>query len=136
MKRIFKFGFMILFIFTACTKAHIVEDFRVATSYREGYKQFVVNYGNRLKDVRLQGIPIEAGKVYYVEPGEYTLTYEYIPKVSFNITMNYNKKSDDRNRDAKYMDSPQEKLISIYEDSSMSLNEKNMEVIIQGIVSN
>lgn len=135
MKRKIKIYFLMLFIFTACTKTQIVEDFRIVTSHKKGYNRFVVNYGDRLEDVKLQGVPVESGKTYYVQPGRYVLTYEYIPRISFNFTVNYDKKPGN-DRDTRYMDRPQEEFVSIYEDTEMSLDEKNMEVIIQGAGSN
>jgi hypothetical protein len=136
MRKIFKLLFVILLAFTGCAKTEIIEDFRIVTSYREDYNLFMINYGRTLKNVKLQGVPVESGRSYYVEPGDYTLTYEYAPKVSFNMTVNYNDKTDKKNRDKRYIDDRQEELIAIYEDVDMTLDEKNMEVIIQGAVNN
>ncbi|WP_320047054.1 hypothetical protein [uncultured Ilyobacter sp.] len=136
MKKIFKLLFVILLVFTGCSKIKIIDDFRVVDSYREDYNLFRVNYGSTLKDVKLQGVPVESGKSYYVEPGDYILTYEYAPRVSFNMTVNYNKEKDNKNRDKRYLDDEEKELIAIYEDTEMTLDEKNIEVFIQGSSSN
>lgn len=136
MKKIFKLLFVILLTFTGCAKTEIIEDFRIVSSYREDYNMFRVNYGSSLTNVKLQGVPVESGKSYYVEPGDYTLTYKYAPKFSFNMNVNYNSKTDNKNRDKIYMDDWQEEVIGIYEDTDMTVDEKKIEIIIQGAVSN
>ncbi|WP_319203013.1 hypothetical protein [uncultured Ilyobacter sp.] len=136
MKKIFKLLFVILLAFTGCSKTQIVDDFRIVDSYRGDYNLFKINYGNTLKGVKLQGVPVESGKSYYVEPGDYILTYEYAPKVSFNMTVNYNGKTDSKNRDKRYLDDKEKELIAIYEDTEMTLDEKNIEVFIQGATRN
>ncbi|WP_319370212.1 hypothetical protein [uncultured Ilyobacter sp.] len=136
MKKIFKLLFVILLAFTGCAKTKIIEDFRVVESYREDYNLFRVNYGSSLKDVKLQGISVESGKNYYVEPGKYILTYEYAPKVSFNMTVNYDGKTENKNRDKRYIDNQQKETLIIYEDTNITLDEKNIEILIHGAISN
>jgi len=136
MKKIFKLLVVMLLVFTGCSKTQIVDDFRIVDSYRKDYNLFRVNYGSTLKNVKLQGVPVESGSSYYVEPGDYILTYEYAPKVSFNMTVNYNNKTNNKNRDKRYIDDEEKELIAIYEDTEMTLDEKNIEVFIEGTTGN
>ncbi|ADO83228.1 hypothetical protein [Ilyobacter polytropus] len=136
MKKIFKLLVVMLLVFTGCSKTQIVDDFRIVDSYRKDYNLFRVNYGSTLKNVKLQGVPVESGSSYYVEPGDYILTYEYAPKVSFNMTVNYNNKTNNKNRDKRYIDDKEKELIAVYEDTEMTLDEKNIEVFIEGTTGN
>ncbi len=135
MKKMFKILIMAFFIFTGCAKTRIVEDFRIADEHREDYNMFQVNYGAGLKNVRLLEVPIESGKIYYVKPGEYDLTYEYMPKVAFNMTLNYNGEAGKRDKNEKRMDNRQKEVVNIQEDTEINLDEKNTRVVIQGEVS-
>lgn len=113
-------------------------DTRISTIPKEGYYRVVVNYENRITDVRLDTTRIESNKEYFVEGGEYYLTYKYNPILSFSFGLNYNtnenyKDYHDNNNSRELLDYQREKII-LDKDVEIQLENKNVELNFDGKV--
>ena len=123
---------LILLVFLGCSKTMVREDDRISTDYIKGYRKVTFDYTTRVKRVRVEGIPIESGNTYYIEDGEYLLTYEYTPTVTFAMEMSY-KREDSNSGDNNYTGITRErKIITIKDDETIKIEAKKFEVNFKG----
>ena len=129
---------LLLVVFSGCssnTIAVIPEDERISTEYVEGYHELVVEYGKRISNVKLGGIPLSRSETYYIKKGEYTLVYEYHPFFTLGVGFSYGSGRDHDKPEILDRDIRKEQL-NITEDTWIKLEEKNIKIEIKGEVSN
>lgn len=127
---------LISLVFLGCSKTAVREDSRISTAYVKGYREVTFDYTRRVKKVRVEGIPMESGNTYYIEDGEYLLTYEYIPTMTFAMEMSY-KREESNSGDNNYTGIIRErKTITIKGDDTIKIEAKFFEVNFQGEAGN
>ncbi len=122
----------ILFALLGCSGAAPREDSRISLEYVEGYYRVVFNALKGVNSVRLEGVSIVSGEVYYIQEGEYNLTYVYQPTFSFKMEASY--KREDRNggdSDTTSMTRVRE-VVEIGEDRVIEIEGKRVEIDIRG----
>ncbi len=122
----------ILFALMGCTAAAPREDSRISSEYVEGYHRVVFTPLKGVNNVRLEGVSIDSGEVYYIQEGKYNLTYVYQPAFSFKMEASY--KREDRNggdSDTTSMTRVRE-VIEIDQDKVIEIEGKSVEIDIRG----
>ena len=130
-----KFIYMFLLILVSCSPLEVREDSRISTEYIEDYHKVTFDRGPRVTNVRLEGVIIDTDKKYYIEEGEYLLTYEYNPKFTFGMEISYKK--DDRDggdggSNKTTGPSRERRTIIIIEDKIIKLEGKTVELNFMG----
>ena len=126
----------ILFTLLGCSSTAPKEDKRISRDYTEGYHKVVFNALKGVKSVRLEGVSIASGELYYIQEGEYTLTYVYQPTFSFKMEASY--KREDRNggdSDTTSMTRVRE-VVEITQDRVIEIEGKSVEIDFRGEAGN
>lgn len=134
-----KFIYIFLLILVSCSPLEVREDSRISTKYIKDYHQVTFERGPRVTNVRLDGVIIDTDNKYYIEEGEYLLTYEYNPKFTFGMEVSY--KRDDRDggdggSNKTTGPSRERESISIIEDRVIKLEGKTVELNFMGEAGN
>lgn len=122
----------ILFTLLGCSSAAPREDSRISQKYVEGYHRVVFNALKGVNNVRLEGVSITSGEIYYIQGGQYDLSYVYQPTFSFKMEASY--KREDRNggdSDTTSMTRVRE-VVEIDEDKVIEIEGKRVEIDIRG----
>lgn len=123
-----------LLLLISCSPIEVREDSRISPEYVKGYHKVIFSHGPRVDNIRLEGISIEADKEYYIEAGEYLLSYEYIPRFTFGMEVSYQKDGRDSNgSDNDHMRPSREtEKIFITGDQAIELAGKTVEINFMG----
>lgn len=124
-KGIWLINFLILILLTSC--ASIKSSKEVSLIKLEGRKQLIVNYNrNQVRSVRIKNVILDSGVPYYLEPGEYRMTYQETPMISGAFDFSYRDR-DDRDSGRSFSERPMlnSKIINLQEDTVIDLEGKN-----------
>lgn len=122
----------ILFTLLGCSNTAPREDSRISQEYVKGYHRVVFNTLKGVSRVRLEEVSITSGELYYIQKGEYTLSYVYQPTFSFKMEASY--KREDRNggdSDTTSMTRVRE-VIEIDQDRVIEIEGKSVEIDFRG----
>ena len=89
-----------------------------------------------MNNVRLEGVSITSGEPYYIQEGQYNLTYVYQPTFSFKMEASY--KREDRNggdSDTTSMTRVRE-VVEIDQDRVIEIEGKRVEIDFRGEAGN
>lgn len=130
-----KIFYIFLLVFVSCSPLEVRKDSRISTEYKKDYHQVTFERGPRVNNVRLDGVIVDTEEKYYIEEGEYLLTYDYHPKFSFGMEVSYKK--DDRNggdggSNKTTGPSRESQNISILENQIIKLEGKTLELNFTG----
>lgn len=120
-KRIWLINLLILILLTGC--ASIKSSKEVSLIKSEGRKQLIVNYNrNQVRSVRIKNVILDSGVPYYLEPGEYRMTYQETPMISGAFDFSYR----DRDSGRSFSERPMlnSKIINLQEDTVIDLEGK------------
>lgn len=119
---------IILVILSGCASIKSSEE--VSLVKTEGRKQLVVNYNrNLVRSVRIKNIILDSGVPYYLEPGEYRMSYQETPMINGIFDFSYrSSRNDDRDHDGRrsHLDRPitTYKIIDLQEDTVVEIEGK------------
>lgn len=122
----------ILFTLLGCSSAAPHEDSRISQEHIEGYHRVVFNYSKGVSSVRLEGVPVASGELYYIQESHYTLNYVYQPTFSFKMEASY--KREERNggdNDTTSMTRVRE-VLEITQDRVIEVEGKSVEIDFRG----
>lgn len=123
-KGIWIISLLFLILLTGCTSIKSSEEVSLVKS--EGRKQLIVNYNrNQVRSVKIKNIILDSGVPYYLEPGEYRMTYQETPLISGTFEFNYRDR-DDRDSGRSFSERPifNSKIINLQEDTVITLEGK------------
>lgn len=123
-KGIWLINLLIIILLTSC--ASIKSSKEVSLTKSEGRKQFIVNYNrNQVRSVRIKNVILDSGVPYYLEPGEYRMTYQETPMISGAFDFSYRDR-DDRDSRRSFSERPMlnSKIINLQEDTVIDLEGK------------
>lgn len=123
-KGIWIISLLFLILLTGCTSIKSSEEVSLVKS--EGRKQLIVNYNrNQVRSVKIKNIILDSGVPYYLEPGEYRMTYQETPLISGTFDFSYRDR-DDRDSGRSFSERPifNSKIINLQEDTVITLEGK------------
>ena len=123
-KGIWLINLLIIILLTSC--ASIKSSKEVSLTKSEGRKQLIVNYNrNQVRSVRIKNVILDSGVLYYLEPGEYRMTYQETPMISGAFDFSYRDR-DDRDSGRSFSKRPMlnSKIINLQEDTVIDLEGK------------
>lgn len=127
MKKIKEFwviNLLFLILLTSC--ASIKSSKEVSLMKSEGRKQLIVNYNrNEVRSVRIKNVVLDSGVPYYLEPGEYRMTYQETPIITGTFDFSYRDR-DDRDSGRSFSERPilNSKIINLQDDMIIDLEGK------------
>ena len=124
-KGIWLINLLIIILLTSC--ASIKSSKEVSLTKSEGRKQLIVNYNrNQVRSVRIKNVILDSGVPYYLESGEYRMTYQETPMISGVFDFSYRDR-DDRDSGRSFSERPMlnSKIINLQEDTVIDLEGKN-----------
>lgn len=123
-KRIWLINLLIIILLTSC--ASIKSSKEVSLTKSEGRKQLIVNYNrNQVRSVRIKNVILDSGVPYYLEPGEYRMTYQETPMISGVFDFSYRDRDDiDSRRSFSERPMLNSKIINLQEDTVIDLEGK------------
>lgn len=113
-----------MLLFSSCASIKSSKD--VSLSKIEGRKQLIVNYNrNQVRSVKIKNVILDSGVPYYLEPGEYRMTYQETPIISGIMDFNYGDR-DDRKSGRSFSERPMvtTKIINLQEDLIINIDGK------------
>lgn len=123
-KGIWLINLLIIILLTSCTS--IKSSKEVSLTKSEGRKQLIVNYNrNQVRSVRIKNVVLDSGVPYYLEPGEYRMTYQETPIISGAFDFSYRDRDDrDSGRDFSERPMLNSKIINLQEDMIIDIEGK------------
>lgn len=123
-KGIWLINLLIIILLTSCTS--IKSSKEVSLTKAEGRKQLIVNYNrNQVRSVRIKNVVLDSGVPYYLEPGEYRMTYQETPIISGAFDFSYRDRDDrDSGRDFSERPMLNSKIINLQEDMIIDIEGK------------
>ncbi|MDO4588498.1 MAG: hypothetical protein Q4B33_01450 [Fusobacterium sp.] len=124
-KRIWIINLIFIVLFSSCASIKSSKD--VSLTKIEGRKQLVVNYNrNQVRSVRIKNVILDSGVPYYLEPGEYRMTYQETPIISGIMDFSYRDR-DDRNSGRSFSERAMttSKIINLQDDTVIDIEGKN-----------
>lgn len=123
---------LFLVLLTACSSIRSNEE--ISLEPVVGRKRLVVNYDRgRYNTVKLDNVVIDSGRVYYVEKGEYLLSYIEEAFITGYIDFSWRGNGEESgNRDRKI---PTRKRIEILEDTELNLENHMLQINVSGTIN-
>lgn len=123
---------LFLVLLTACSSIRSNEE--ISLEPVVGRKRLVVNYDSgRYNTVKLDNVVIDSGRVYYVEKGEYLLSYIEEAFITGYIDFSWRGNGEESsNRDRKI---PTRKRIEILEDTELNLENHMLQINVSGTIN-
>ena len=129
---------LIVTIVTGCTS--IKSSHEISLDKIEGRKILIVNYNrNEIQSVEVRNIFLDSGVPYYVEPGEYRLSYTETPMIrgimdfSFKIGKGDNGNGGGRSHLERNMTTT--KIINVQDDTVVDLVGNKFEISVGGRIN-
>lgn len=124
-KRIWIINLIFIVLFSSCVSIKSSKD--VSLTKIEGRKQLVVNYNrNQVRSVRIKNVILDSGVPYYLEPGEYRMTYQETPIISGIMDFSYRDRDDrDSGRSFSERAMTTSKIINLQDDTVIDIEGKN-----------
>ena len=138
MKVRYLISLLIVIIVTGCTS--IKSSYDISLDKIEGRKILIVNYNrNEIQSVQVKKIFLDSGVPYYVEPGEYRLSYTETPMVRGIMDFSFRRGRDDRDngsgRSYSERSIPITKIINVQEDTVVNLEGNKFEISVGGRIN-
>lgn len=126
-KRFWLINLLFLILLTGCVSIKSSKEVSLIKS--EGRKQLIVNYNrNQVRSVKIKNIILDSGVPYYLEPGEYRMTYQETPVISGTFEYHHRGR-DDRDSGRSFSERPMAitnfKIINLQEDTVIDLEGKS-----------
>lgn len=122
------FTIIMIIVLSGCTSIRSSEE--VSLTKSEGRKELIVNYNrNQVRSVKIKNIILDPGVPYYLEPGQYRMTYQETPMINGIFDFNYrSSRRDDREYGGgrSHLDRPitTTKMIDLQEDTVIEIEGK------------
>lgn len=131
--KIWRMVISIFFILlSACTSIRSSEE--ISLERLDGRKKIVINYDRgRYSAVKLENIVIDSGREYYVEEGEYTLSYIEEAFVNGYVGLSW-KGSKGRAGDSDRK-IPTRKVIEVVDDMEINLENHTVQINFSGTIN-
>lgn len=119
---------IMIIILSGCSSIKSSEEVSLVKS--EGRKELIVNYNrNQVRSVKIKNIILDPGVPYYLEPGEYRMSYQETPMINGIFDFNYRSgRRDDRDHGSgrSHLDRPitTSKIIDLQEDTVIEIESK------------
>ena len=138
MKVKYLISLLIVTIVTGCTS--IKSSHEISLDKIEGRKILIVNYNrNEIQSVEVRNIFLDSGVPYYVEPGEYRLSYTETPMIRGIMDFSFKRgKGDNGNgggRSHLERNMTTKKIINVQDDTVVDLVGNKFEISVGGRIN-
>ncbi|WP_278538500.1 hypothetical protein [Fusobacterium varium] len=138
MKVKYLISLLIVTIVTGCTS--IKSSHEISLDKIEGRKILIVNYNrNEIQSVEVRNIFLDSGVPYYVEPGEYRLSYTETPMIRGIMDFSFKRgKGDNGNggeRSHLERNMTTTKIINVQDDTVVDLVGNKFEISVGGRIN-
>lgn len=129
---------LVTIIVTGCTS--IKSSHEISLDKIEGRKVLIVNYNrNEIQSVEVRKIFLDSGVPYYVEPGEYRLSYFETPMVRGVMDFSFRRRGRDNDNGGgrNYLDRniATTKIINVQDDTVINLVGNKFEISVGGRIN-
>lgn len=138
MKVRYLISLLVLIVATGCTS--IKSSHEISLDRIEGRKILVVNYDrNEIQSVEVKKIFLDSGVPYYVEPGEYRLSYTETPMIRGTMDFSFRRGKGDRDsgssRSHLERNVTNTKIINVQDDTVVDLVGNKFEISVGGRIN-
>ncbi|RGJ27278.1 hypothetical protein [Fusobacterium varium] len=138
MKVKYLISLLIVTIVTGCTS--IKSSHEISLDKIEGRKILIVNYNrNEIQSVEVRNIFLDSGVPYYVEPGEYRLSYTETPMIRGIMDFSFKRgKGDNGNGEGRShleRNMTTTKIINVQDDTVVDLVGNKFEISVGGRIN-
>lgn len=138
MKVRYLISLLVLIVATGCTS--IKSSHEISLDKIEGRKILVVNYNrNEIQSVEVKKIFLDSGVPYYVEPGEYRLSYTETPMIRGIMDFSFRRGKGDRDsgsgRSHLERNITNTKIINVQDDTVVDLVGNKFEISVGGRIN-
>ncbi|GEM_PF-560044 len=138
MKIKYLISLIIVIVVTGCTS--IKSSHEISLDKIEGRKTLIVNYNrNEIQSVEVRKIFLDSGVPYYVEPGEYRLSYTETPMIrgTMDFSFKRGKGNNDNSSGRSHLDRniTTTKIINVQDDTVIDLVGNKFEISVGGRIN-
>lgn len=138
MKIKYLISLIIVIVVTGCTS--IKSSHEISLDKIEGRKTLIVNYNrNEIQSVEVRKIFLDSGVPYYVEPGEYRLSYTETPMIRGTMDFSFKRgKGNNGNSSGRsHLDRnvTTTKIINVQDDTVIDLVGNKFEISVGGRIN-